>query len=526
MKPHVSAARPAMGILALALALIGPPARAQLPSTEERLKILTDPESIKAKLEKDKSRPPLEFFRSQVAPFDILPYLKANHWSTLSLELRANYDDYAGMLQTAPVALQGMPQEIVYRREARLVKEQRMHPGLQIMLPSVPKEINVELIRPEAIRPDEVWQASLRVLEPHQMLILVLTKASNDAYARWARMNALTPSMLDRGDPLQVDRQRYYRLVLPLEPDQPPLSAHPLTWTTISHVVWDGMEPETLNPPQQQAMLDWLHWGGQLILVGGARPSFQALRDSFLAPYLPADPTGESALLGEAELAPLSVSYRPPVIVDREDLKPTYPAPEPVTEEDEHYRGPDPIRPARNRPVFVAGLKPREGSSPIPMGEASGHLLGVERRVGRGRVLMLTVDLNDPALTAWAGLDTMIRRVVLRRPEEFRVPPPSWSDPTGGETPRESPLTGPELSWFRYLGRDLGGSIRRVETEAEKVEIARAQERWRAEGEAAGATDTAGATGRPTRPRSRSRGSTPRPARPWPSGSTPRPCPA
>ncbi len=77
-------------------------ARAQLPTSEERLKILTDPEDVKKKLEKDKdkSRPPIELFRSQVAPFDILPFVKAKHWSTLTLEMRSNYEDYAGAVST------------------------------------------------------------------------------------------------------------------------------------------------------------------------------------------------------------------------------------------------------------------------------------------------------------------------------------------------------------------------------------------------------------------------------------------
>ena len=41
-------------------------------------------------------------------------------------------------------------------------------------------------------------------------------------------------------------------------------------------------------------MLDWLHWGGQLVLIGGAGPGFSIFRESFLGPYLPADPTGET----------------------------------------------------------------------------------------------------------------------------------------------------------------------------------------------------------------------------------------
>ena len=35
---------------------------------------------------------------------------------------------------------------------------------------------------------------------------------------------------------------------------------------------------------------------------------------------------------------------------------------------------------------------------------------------------MLTINPNEEALVAWPGLDTLIRRVILRRPEEPRGP--------------------------------------------------------------------------------------------------------
>ena len=71
--------------------------------TEQLSKILTDPEKLE-ELKKERHRPPIEFFRSQVMPNDILPYLKANHWSMVGLEMRANHEDYEGSLQTRPVA--------------------------------------------------------------------------------------------------------------------------------------------------------------------------------------------------------------------------------------------------------------------------------------------------------------------------------------------------------------------------------------------------------------------------------------
>ncbi|MEJ7640020.1 MAG: hypothetical protein WKF75_19140, partial [Singulisphaera sp.] len=136
-KPLGPLALPCLLALASAGSWLAPPAAAQTPTPEERLKILTSPEEAK-KAAREKSRPPMEFFRSQVAPFDILPYVKPNHWSTLNLELRSNHRDYEGLLQTAPVPLWRMAQAMAYRRDARLVKGQRSRLGLQMMLPRSP----------------------------------------------------------------------------------------------------------------------------------------------------------------------------------------------------------------------------------------------------------------------------------------------------------------------------------------------------------------------------------------------------
>jgi hypothetical protein len=442
--------------LFLAALAAGGPLRAQQPSADERLKILTDPESVKQKLEKEKLRPPLEIFRSQVAPFDILPFVKANHWSTVGLEMRANNEDYTGMLQTESVPLQGRSQATIYRRETRLLKGQSARVAMQVMLPRVPRELSLELIRPDGVRADESWKASLRSLDPHQMLIVVLTRGSNDGYSSWGRSLAFTPTSVDPAEFTASERHRYYRLVLPMAPERPLLSPHPLTWTTISHVIWDGMPPDTLASAQQEAMVDWLHWGGQIILVGGATPGFTLLRGSFMDPYLPADPSGDSVLLGANELQGLSLAYPPANHFSDPGEMSYVPATDAEARErfGRRYRAHVPIRPDEKRPVYLAGLAPRPGSVVIPLDDSSGRLLGVERRVGRGRVLMLTVNPTDTALAAWPGLDTLVRRVVLRRPEELVFRPFSVG-PQGVNPPHFATLAAPELSWFRLLSRDF-----------------------------------------------------------------------
>ncbi len=439
-------------------------ALAQLTTPEERIQILMEPdalsEALKQKAKREKDRPPFEFFRSQVAPFDVLPYVKANHWSTLSFELRANDDDYDGYLQTDPVMLIGMPVQVFYRRDARLLKEQHTRRSLQMMIPAtngqIPKEWSAALLRPGALRSDVSWMSSLATLPPHQMLVLVLSKDATAKFATWNRMAATIPASAERegGD---TEKVRYYRLVLPLDPDKPPISSHPLTWSTTSHVIWDGYSPESLSVSQQEALLDWIHWGGQLIVSGGAGQPYPLYREGFLGPYLPADATGDTVALSYDDLQPLSQSYPPPTYRPNSDEQ-SQPAAintmEAARRLARHYQAPAPIRPAPSHPVYLSVLRAKPGASTIPLGEGSPHNLAVERRVGRGRITMLALNPNEEALLAWPGLDTLIRRVILRRPED----PIAERPDTTGSLDQSQPwrLFAADLSWYRITSRDAG----------------------------------------------------------------------
>jgi hypothetical protein len=115
--------------------------------------------------------------------------------------------------------------EVVYRTEARLLKEQRGRLAQQVLLTHIPKEWTLALIRPGALRPDASWQASLTTLEPHQMLILVLSKDATNQFVAWNRMTALIPSVAERDNGRDVDR-RPLPAGPPQEPDKPP-SSHP-----------------------------------------------------------------------------------------------------------------------------------------------------------------------------------------------------------------------------------------------------------------------------------------------------------
>ena len=423
----------------------------------ERYRVLTDPEGLekaldKAKAAKEKIRPPYDFFKTDIAPFDILPFVKPNHWVTMTMEMRANLGPFEGQLRTAPVKLPGMPHAIVFRRDARLQQDQTTRLGFQILLPEIPatfRELPLDLSRPDSIRPDGSTAAPIKRLEAHQMLIPVLGPDPNGLNI-WSKMHAVLPASGDK-DVLALEKTRYYRLVMPQNPEKPVLSTQPLTWTTISHVIWDDLSPDVLSPGQQAAMIDWLHFGGQLVIVGGLGTSMAALQEGALAPYLPATSSGKTLALRETDLEPLSRAYRPPLWPGEwEEMLEIRGAAQLLQENaPPPYKPADPVRTPPTRPLNLAQLIPAPGSTPIYLDKPGGPILGVERRVGRGRVLMIGFRPNDSNLVAWGGYDELVRRVILRRPEE------SWSD-TEAHKKSYHFLSGPELSWFRLLGRDLG----------------------------------------------------------------------
>lgn len=422
-------------------------------SAVDRLKAMSgDLDALDGK-SKEKLRVPFEFFRSQVPPFDVLPYVKRNHWFTLNMEMQANLANYDGLLQTTSevggrpqIKLLDMPHGMIYGRIGRMIKEQRSRLGFQMMLTEHIKELNLELTRPDAIRPDGVWAAPLMKLETHQMVIPILA-IDPSPFESWKRMQATIPISGDRDSTPDLEKQRYYRLSLPVT-DKPTLSPNALCWSNTSHLVWDSLPPTTLPTSQQEALVDWIHLGGQLIVMSAGPNAIAPLEESFLNPYLPATASGNNATLTTDELKSFSDAYPPPVWtseleepLDIPGTKRAAGAPIPP-----RYKAPDTLRPAPGKPLYVVGLSPKEGATAIPLGDPGNHAVAVEWRVGRGRVIMLAVSPNDPAFASWPGMDTFVRRVILRRVEEPLSP---------NDDRRVYRFLGaPDLTWFRLLTRD------------------------------------------------------------------------
>jgi hypothetical protein len=199
-----------------------------------------------------------------------------------------------------------------------------------------------------------------------------------------------------------------------------PLPSHSLTWSSISTLLWDRIDPDLVTPQQQLAMVDWLHWGGRVIVNGPG--SLERLRGSFLAPFLPADRTNAVELTAES-FAEFNDQWSIPTMKEKSTIQ------------------------LKSGQVMVGvRLKLKNNGYFV---SNSGELLA-EGRVGRGSILVTSFSLVDRPVMTWTSFDSFLNGCLLRRP------PRRFSD--DGTDERLDPLLSsrdPRLvSNLRYFSRD------------------------------------------------------------------------
>jgi hypothetical protein len=102
----------------------------------------------------------------------------------------------------------------------------------------------------------------------------------------------------------------YYQVITPPLIKPLPVPSNVMAWTSLAYVIWDDVDPALLSTEQQQAMVDWLQWGGQLI-ISGPKSLDQLRGKNFLGPYLPAVP-GDPLKITAGMLEPLSQHWMVP----------------------------------------------------------------------------------------------------------------------------------------------------------------------------------------------------------------------
>lgn len=405
----------------------------------------SDPDSDEASDERAAQReeplPDFELERFVRQPSDKpapAPLCKPGHWGQFELVLKANNFDYLGELrltaadrQRQPLSLPGTPYGLTAARDVALAKgrPKRLSVDGWAPRPEASAFFDLELSAGEGTyRETTLGLSPVEWMPSYQYDVVALARTPT-AYGYLRTLPAMTPPW----DKLESSRPRtHYRVYLPQAEPPLPFPDDALFWTSIAYVVWDDVDAGLLRPEQQRAMLDWLHWGGQLIVSGP--DTLDTLRGSFLEPYLAA--TSEGAWeFGDDDFQPLERNFG---FVDRA------------------AGGGQLVGAGRSTGVR---LRLRSDAQEVP---GTGGLLA-ERRVGRGRIVVSAFRLSGRQVTAWSGVDSFWNACLLRRPpREWYVSELNAATRIRWLNNRRDWFDPRPISSVRYFTRDAGRGLSEI----------------------------------------------------------------
>lgn len=348
------------------------------------------------KEEKKKKKKAYQSKRPFVVPTDDeegnaqLNAIKPGHWTTVTQQMISNEKDTQVEIQSSVLdnlqrssRIDNTAYELVSTRSAAMPKERIREFESLFYIPRDTKNRTlrnrvidrksgatlIESMRPSATMPAYQYYVVVLSREPDRLKFIKRLPS----FESQATLEDGTGSIV-------------YNRVAYLQPDAKtlPLPSHALTWTSISTLVWDRIDPARLTPPQKDALLDWLHWGGRLIISGPG--SLERLRGSFLEPHLPA--TREAAVELDAEaIAPFNQAWSVPGKGHQITLK---------------------------EGQVIVGIELATANNGYFL-EDSASLLA-EGQVGRGGIIVTAFSLFDRAVTNWPSYDSFFNGCLLRRP--------------------------------------------------------------------------------------------------------------
>jgi len=352
----------------------------------------------KAKAKPKKPKPDFSRFRLRVLPNDGRPLsrsVKPGHWTAGTLRAKANNFTFVGRLDASVVDMEGRSLEVertpfylASSRPARLTKGDIRYMELFFFVPRGSERSRLDCRLRDRHSGAEIRQENepLVHMPAHQYYLFVMARQPE----RYRNLTGLTSIRAPVDAFVAENEDLHYRVLRPrIRTQQIPLPSQSLAWTSIAYLLWDGIGPEELRADQRQAMLDWLHWGGQLIVSGP--DTLDLLQNSFLKPYLPATTT-KTAKISAPQLADLSRYWS--IAGANSIVKPL----------------------AALKPWVGIGLEKHPDAAYLPGADG----LVVERSVGRGRIVVTAFRLNQAELLNWPSFDSFFSGGVLRRePRSF-----------------------------------------------------------------------------------------------------------
>ncbi len=370
--------------------------------------------------------------------------LKPGHWYELQQPVKANFGDESldvsfNIVDQVfhPLSMLGLREPIAFERSIAMARGQEKRLDYQVFVPIVPPPL-VDL--ESAVKPqvrvnylprgvgvslrEEVYP--ITVIPDYQFYLVALSK-STDAYQFLEGSTALVwPS---EG---KLEDEKVFPIRLVSIEESQASSSLPTrlnTWSSTSHLLWNDCSATAFTEQQKTAIVDWLHFGGQIIING---PESQAaLANSFLSSYLP---LVELTKGSNAEIDWDTFNNRWSISTN---------VGEPGT----------PIVMPQDRDIPSISGKLVPGARWVSGCEG----IAAERMVGAGRVVMTTFPIAESTWIRWPSYSSFINAVLLGRP------PRIWAQDSNqlGDFVFVEPFRGFEkdptlTSRFRLLARDLG----------------------------------------------------------------------
>jgi hypothetical protein len=365
------------------------------------------------------------------------PFVKPGHWVTVRHEILANHFDLQGELWTSagkladePIEVENTPFALRAIRPAPLPKGQRKLFDTSYFIPRAAADrsagiwLHRELREQRGGRLVKEDPAKVAVMPPFQYFLLVLSSQPD----RYGYLKQLTAISAPTSDDPETDSWLYYRVLLPPVTRSVPLPAQSLTWSSTAYIIWDDVDPAILTPDQQQALLDWLHWGGQIIISGPN--TLEKMRGRFLEAYLPAE-FERTVETSTAELGQLNAHWS-------------------LASAKQHPPAPLTVPPGGA--VTKVQMRKHPAADYLP---GTGELVA-ERRVGAGRIVVTSFSLTDRSVVNWGSFDSFFNACLLRRPRrqfesKAALANAKWADyhPALANDSRLS-------TTLRYFSRDIG----------------------------------------------------------------------
>jgi len=344
--------------------------------------------------------------------------IKPGHWFTVGESITSNLADRRGILRHRVGAADGVDADIdsadrprpdrwlpltaeypaVLPRQSRRRLDNRLVAGSTGPFVAAGKAVLLgQFATGSASTLVETGRTRPNLMEPEEYFLVVLSRRP-ERFAALQTADWVRPPRddFDLADGSGGRTRRNFRIVFVKPDNWPALSETMLDWTSTSTLLWDDVEPASLTPEQSRALIDWLHFGGRLIVNGPAGGS-ELTRDRF-GPWMP-QRVEASEELDLDSLAGLVREWAVPGDADWEQRV-------------------EKIRERSGRLGTAGPIDPQA----IPVSGTQGLVL--TRAVGRGQIVQTRFDLADDWLVDWPSRDSFYNGALLGRPfRQFRLLP-------------------------------------------------------------------------------------------------------